>query len=73
MNLKKWGFNALVSIDQLVNSLFGGDPDETISSRAAKAKRDGKPWGRHMCRMLHWFDKGHCEKSIEHDEGSNAS
>jgi hypothetical protein len=22
-----------------------------------------------MCRILHIFDKGHCEKSIEEDEG----
>lgn len=71
--MRKWIFNLLVSLDQFGNTLFGGDPDETISSRSAKANRDGKRWGRAMCRFLDFFDKGHCGKSIEEDEGKNAT
>lgn len=72
VNLGKWTFNILVSLDQFGNTLFGGDPDETISSRSAKANQKGKWWGRAMCRFLDVFDKGHCAKSVEHDEGKNA-
>ena len=69
----KWIFNLLVSLDQLGNSLLGGDPDETVSSRSAKAQVRGALWGRAMCRTLDVFDKGHCARSIEADEGRNAS
>jgi len=53
-----------VSHDQLANTAFGGDEDETISSRAGRAKRDGKRWGCIFCKLLDRFDKNHCEKSI---------
>jgi hypothetical protein len=39
---KKWFWNVLIALDQLVNALAFGDPDETISSRAAKAMQEGK-------------------------------
>jgi len=64
MNPKRWIWNLLISLDQLGNSLLGGAPDETISSRSARANRDGKRWGRRMCRFLGWFEKDHCEKAI---------
>lgn len=68
----KYLLNLLISLDQLVNTLTGGDPDETISSRAGKAtRRNSGPW-RLLCRILHIFDPAHCEKSIEHDEGKDA-
>lgn len=59
----------LVAFDQLINAVFDGDPDETISSRAAKANRRGQTWGCILCKFLDWIDPNHCEKSIEHDEG----
>lgn len=59
----------LVSLDQFGNTLAGGDPDETISSRAAKARNKGKTWGCVLCRVIDWFDTGHCDKNIETDEG----
>lgn len=61
---KTWAWNLLISLDQLGNSLLGGAPDETISSRSARANRDGRRWGRLMCRFLGWFEKDHCEKAI---------
>ena len=69
--MKRWIWNILVSLDQFGNTLFGGDPDETISSRSGKAHRAGKRWGHVMCRFLSFFDPGHCEKAIEPDEGRN--
>lgn len=36
----------LVAFDQLINALLLGSPDETLSSRAYRADRDGKVFGR---------------------------
>lgn len=59
----------LVSVDQFFNSVLAGSPDETISSRAAKAARKGKYWGCILCRFLDLIDRDHCERVIELDEG----
>lgn len=59
----------LVSVDQLLNTVALGDEDETISSRAAKASRQGSAWGCVLCKALNFFDPGHCENNIEADEG----
>jgi len=68
--VKRYFWNILVSIDQLFNTVFGGDPDETISSRMGKhlAKHDC-PFCNLMCKLLNLFEKDHCVKSIEKDEG----
>ncbi|WP_224742911.1 hypothetical protein [Stutzerimonas kunmingensis] len=58
-----------VAFDQLGNAAANGDEDETISSRAAKARRAGRRWGCLLCGLLDRIDPDHCEKSIEHDEG----
>jgi len=65
----RYFWNILVSIDQLINTLLGGFPDETISSRAAKARRKNKKWGCIVCWLLDKIDNNHCEKNIELDEG----
>lgn len=58
-----------VAFDQLANTATGGDEDETISSRAAKAALARKRWGCVLCRVLDWVDPGHCANNIELDEG----
>lgn len=79
-----WLFNVLVSLDQFLNVLLGpslnailkpvakfGYPDETLSSVFGKNVESGTCRAcRFMCRMLHWFDKNHCQESIESDEGN---
>ena len=74
----KWTWNVLVSTDQFVNTLLGGDPDETISSRMGKwmsyetdlvRRQIAKP----VCWVLDIFDSGHCSSSIEEDEGKKAT
>lgn len=73
--LGRYLFNILVAIDQFVNTILGGDPDETISSRLGKimAKRKHRCV---VCRWVCWFldkiDPNHCANSIEEDEGKNA-
>ncbi|MDO8931477.1 MAG: hypothetical protein Q7U97_03705 [Rhodocyclaceae bacterium] len=66
-----WLRNVLVGIDQLANAIAGGDPDETISSRAAKRRQTCKAcdW---LCRILEKIDPRHCAESLEADEGKEA-
>lgn len=72
-------FNILIGIDQLGNTLWGGDPDETISSRLGKIKKKngGKiPWTRPLPKIIDYgldrIDPNHSIKSIEPDEGKDA-
>ena len=65
--LSRYFWNVLISIDQFFNTIFGGNPDETISSRAGKARKTSK-LANGLCIVLDVFDPNHCEKSIEHDE-----
>lgn len=52
-----------VSYDQLANTAFGGSEDETISSRAARARDSGRKWGCILCKLLDRLDENHCDKS----------
>lgn len=56
----------LIGWDQLLSSMTGGDPDETISSRMGKSQCV-------LCRVACWLldriDPGHCERAIEADRG----
>ena len=63
------GHRLAVSFDQLVNTALGGHEDETISSRAAKARLKGRRWGCVLCKWLDWFDPDHCASNIEPDRG----
>jgi len=70
-SVSRYLWNVLIWLDQGLNVLFGGDPDETVSSRMGKAVREGRcVLCKFGCRVLNIFDKNHCEKSIESDEGS---
>lgn len=52
-----------IAKDQLANAALNGDEDETISSRAARARDSGRRWGCYLCRWLDAIDKDHCDKS----------
>lgn len=65
-----WSF--LVCLDMLANAILLGDPRETISSRADKAKKEGKLWGCILCKLLSKIQKKHCQISLEPTEGSKA-
>jgi hypothetical protein len=64
--MKKYVRNLLVAIDQLFNAIFGGSPDECISTRAY----DHYP---RLERFINWLfcNPKHCEesKNNEADEG----
>lgn len=52
-----------IAHDQLANAAANGDPDETISSRAHRARTEKRRWGCVLCRMLDWIDRNHCRDS----------
>lgn len=67
--VKRYFWFLLVAIDQLVNTILGGYPDETLSSRMGKRARNGDKVAITFCKVLDVIDKDHCEKYIEEDEG----
>lgn len=70
--IKLYVFNLLVSIDQLANTLLGGKPDETISSRAGKGALTGSVFWVTVAGVIDFiflpFERDHCFNSIEWDE-----
>jgi hypothetical protein len=75
---RKYWINLLLGIDQFFNVLFGGDPDETMSSRLGKSLDDkSNPWiARTMTKACSWvlnkIDPNHCRDAIEKDEGKDS-
>jgi hypothetical protein len=60
---EKYLHRMLVGLDQFLNVVTDGDPDETISARSARAAEKGKPWGIAMCKFLNLFQKDHGPKA----------
>ena len=60
-------------LDEGLNVLTGGDANETMSSRAGKAQKNGRTWACVLCRFLDLFQKDHCVKSINADDGALAT
>jgi len=69
--MAKYGWNILITHDQVGNTLFAGDPDETISSRTGKMQKTGAFWARALCWVLNKLDTGHCVDAEEGDEGKD--
>ena len=59
-------FQILIAIDQLINTLFGGFADETLSARAFRLEQErGRSWARKLIDGILFFDKDHCKESYE--------
>jgi hypothetical protein len=74
--LGRYLLNVLISLDQLVNSVLLGDPDETISSRIGRIKVKwggvvprSRPVVRIVDYVLDRIDPGHSINAIERDRG----
>lgn len=54
----------LIAVDQLVNALLAGWPDETMSSRAWRWEQDGvRAWPRRVIDRLFFWEPNHCRES----------
>lgn len=65
--------NILIALDQFMNALCGGDPDETISSRIGKRRDAAEKFWAWVVDKLFFWQKEHTKHSIEPDEGRNSS
>lgn len=64
MTVKKWIFQILIAIDQLLNAITGGYADETLSARAYRMRAKGQPywgWAANAIDELFFWQEGHCE------------
>lgn len=57
--------NVLIAVDQLINTICMGWPDETFSSRCWRWYLDGKKWPCYIVDTLLFFDIEHCKNSFE--------
>ena len=59
-----------IAIDQLINTIFGGWADETISSRAWRKRGDGNGWAmlRQVIDALFFWQKYHCREAYESEK-----
>lgn len=61
-----YGKSVLIALDQLINALAGGWPDETISSRAWRWELAGvRSWPRCVIDRLFFWEREHCRESYE--------
>jgi len=63
-----WAFNVGIALDQLANTLLGGAPDETLSSRAHRMRAKGQPWWgwtANAIDLLFFWQPGHCEAAYQ--------
>ena len=60
-----YGKAILIALDQLLNALAGGWPDETLSSRAYRLAVEGTMWPMRVIDALFCWEKGHCEQAFD--------
>lgn len=59
-------FQVLVAVDQLVNTLFAGYADETLSSRAHRlAIERGRKLPEKIIDVLFFWQEEHCKEAYE--------
>ena len=59
--------HVLIGLDQFANTVTGGEPDETISSRVGRDATQGKFFGKVMTKFLDLFQRNHSAKAIAGD------
>jgi hypothetical protein len=52
-----------VALDRAGNAAINGSNEETISSRANRARSEGRRWGCILCRILDALSPNHCRDS----------
>lgn len=65
--------NIFKALDRLLNAVTFGSGDETLSSRLGKKQAKGSHFACVFCRFLDIFQRDHCARSINNDDGANAT
>ena len=67
--MKQYLLNIAIALDQVLNALRGGSPDETLSAAAWRTEQSGKLGGRIFRPLIDLmfmpFECDHCRKSFE--------
>lgn len=58
----------LIALDQLINTLFGGWADETLSSRAYRQSIKGNDRPRAIIDALFFWQPQHCRGAYESEQ-----
>lgn len=61
--------NIGIVTSQVLNTILGGYPDETLSSRSGKRKLKGKAFPANVIDVLFFWQDEHSISAIEWDEG----
>jgi hypothetical protein len=70
LGIKRYTFSILYALDQLGNSILGGWPDETISSRCGRGCARYWYW-RWLAKFLNWLDPNHVWDAIKHERDNS--
>ena len=55
-----------LGLDQLLNAIIGGYPDESLSARAYRWHRDGKrSWPKRCINAMFFWMKDHCKSAYK--------
>jgi len=69
--MKQYFLNMLTATSQMLNSILGGNPDQTISGRVGYKAYITRSWYwifiEWCINTLFWFDPEHCFKSVQWD------
>jgi hypothetical protein len=58
------------AFNKFINALFGGRPNEPISTRWGRAlRKDRCVICKFFCYLLHLYDPNHCENSVKRRDG----
>lgn len=67
--MKQYLLNVVIAVDQTLNALRGGLPDETLSAAAWRTEQKGRLLGRVFRPLIDLLfaplEKDHCRKSYE--------
>lgn len=74
--MMKYLYNLGLSLDQLLNAILLGDPDESVSGRCGRAMKSGKPkfWVPGLTAFIDAMafivarEMNHCSNAIEPEE-----
>lgn len=71
--VKMYLFNWAILLDLAVNTLIGGSPRETLSSRMGKAVAEDRcVLCKGICWLLDLVDPDHCQKTIDPHRGEDS-